>query len=465
MGMTSTAAAAKPSSKPNPPTRPAPAKPSREVPWTVRVPQAYIDQVLSDLPRHLKDMMLVLETFCRSHCFTFASSKKIAERYGCKIRWLQVMLKLLAELGWVRLEELSPGKRSGTIVILLKRVDPDLPVFDPADDSPTSVTIDDIRAAIGRIRTGQKPLFQNTNVHSMDGCPFSQSQPLVDLVFQAHSSAPDVRIPVRQEGAHSSAPEEYIVVSYEEDAFEDEFAREGEENIPPERNDRTGPQATALPGPRPMLALPAPVRTASQIAEPHAQPVEPVDVQVMLRRFAASHAAEKAPPRPADLPPAPRLASTCPAVSGPRRRPRVPDTPIDVWERLAEHDPVIARELATRKAARDSPPPPVIPASTRELLEKLPGSPPDWHSHAAQALCQEFGSEQDRKLWSQFDGIAWSIASGKINVRHAVSAYDQAMKPGIQKRGAKFWAALQGLTGLNSEELRSLYGSGLVGRQ
>jgi hypothetical protein len=97
---------------------------------------------------------------------------------------VQIRLKELADLGWLRLEPLSPGQRAGTIVILLKRVDPDLPVFDPADDSPNRVTIDDIRDAVSRLRIGQKPLFS--------------AQPI----------APTQRNLLRQDLAQSIAPEE-----------------------------------------------------------------------------------------------------------------------------------------------------------------------------------------------------------------------------------------------------------------
>ena len=43
--------------------------------------------------------------------------------------------------------------------------------------------------------------------------------------------------------------------------------------------------------------------------------------------------------------------------------------------------------------------------------------------------------------------------AGSIDLGPVVDAYNQAMKPRIANQGAKFWAAFQGLTGLDAEAL------------
>jgi hypothetical protein len=46
-----------------------------------------------------------------------------------------------------------------------------------------------------------------------------------------------------------------------------------------------------------------------------------------------------------------------------------------------------------------------------------------------------------------------------IDLGPVVDAYNQAMKPRIANQGAKFWAAFQGLTGLDAEALAAAVAS------
>jgi hypothetical protein len=89
---------------------------------------------------------------------------------------------------------------------------------------------------------------------------------------------------------------------------------------------------------------------------------------------------------------------------------------------------------------------PSLPRTMAELLEQLPGKPRAWASQAAELLAQGL---EDRRFWGEFHKIAEEIRAGTIDPAPAINAYHQAMKPKIVKRGAKFWAAFKGLTGLN----------------
>jgi hypothetical protein len=119
-----------------------------------------------------------------------------------------------------------------------------------------------------------------------------------------------------------------------------------------------------------------------------------------------------------------------------------------------EGDPVAKAELARRIAPRATPQP--LPQTTRELLARLPSSLPELQPLTIEALVRELGNKMDRELWSQIHGIVCAVSQGLLDVRHLLSAYDQALKPGIKKRGAKFWAALQCLARIDGVEVSML---------
>ena len=102
------------------------------------------------------------------------------------------------------------------------------------------------------------------------------------------------------------------------------------------------------------------------------------------------------------------------------------------------------------------PAPPPIPATLEELIEQLPGSPRDWPQQAAQAMAMTFGTRKDEQLWGEFNKITELVAAGRIDPGHVLNALHQALAPGIRIRGAKFWAAFKGLTGLDESDLKAL---------
>jgi len=110
----------------------------------------------------------------------------------------------------------------------------------------------------------------------------------------------------------------------------------------------------------------------------------------------------------------------------------------------------IRTELKTVKPIAALPP---IPATMAELLAQLPGKPRAWASQAAELLAQDL---EDRRFWGEFNKITEEVRAGTIDPAPAIDAYHQAMKPKIVKRGAKFWAAFKGLTGLNACDLKEL---------
>jgi hypothetical protein len=52
--------------------------------------------------------------------------------------------------------------------------------------------------------------------------------------------------------------------------------------------------------------------------------------------------------------------------------------------------------------------------------------------------------------------IARGVWAGRIEPAPVLDAYGQAMRPDIERRGAKFRAAFQGLTGLHAEDLKAV---------
>jgi hypothetical protein len=111
----------------------------------------------------------------------------------------------------------------------------------------------------------------------------------------------------------------------------------------------------------------------------------------------------------------------------------------------------------------ESPPPePELAPTVEELLRKLPGADKawSWDQKAAEALVRAFGTGNDQKLWGQIHLITRAVRIGTIDPDHVINAYTQAMKPHIENHGAKFWAALKGLAGIDAHSLKQLAGGG-----
>ena len=118
--------------------------------------------------------------------------------------------------------------------------------------------------------------------------------------------------------------------------------------------------------------------------------------------------------------------------------------PIDAMQR---------RDLAKLRVAE---PPAPMPATTRSLLLELPRGERFWVEATARALTIDFKKPKDAELWGQFVLIAMAVWKGRLAVEPVVKAYDQAMRKGIENRGAKFWKALQCLAGIKAADLPGL---------
>jgi hypothetical protein len=106
-------------------------------------------------------------------------------------------------------------------------------------------------------------------------------------------------------------------------------------------------------------------------------------------------------------------------------------------------DPCIDREQRQQLAPIALPEVIPPPESTYELLANLPGKPPEWVSMTAEALVQEFGTKQDRRLWAAFLHVSQAVWDGVMSVADVLDCYRQAMDPQARNRGAVFNHALR----------------------
>jgi hypothetical protein len=108
--------------------------------------------------------------------------------------------------------------------------------------------------------------------------------------------------------------------------------------------------------------------------------------------------------------------------------------------------------MARQAAAPPIPPP--LPADTAELIRALPeATDPHWAQMAAEDVVRKFGGK-DRELWGQWHAVMDLIWRGRLDPEHMVNAMGQGLKPGIERPGAKAWAALQALAGIDEHDLK-----------
>jgi hypothetical protein len=89
--------------------------------------------------------------------------------------------------------------------------------------------------------------------------------------------------------------------------------------------------------------------------------------------------------------------------------------------------------------------------ATPDLLLQLPGRC-DLAQEAATRLVHDFGTARDGRHWGHFYEITHAAALRQIGTANLVNAYGQAMRPGVKRRGAKFWAAFKALEILDHPE-------------
>ena len=389
-------------------TRP-PSKPADRAAPHVRIP---VNLDLSRIkPPHLK-MLLILEAFWGDKTYCWPSNETLAKKFGCSVSRARQILYEMEDLGYIYLlpaDDRKPhGERAG--IFAHSRLNPDRPV---EDRPPPPEAIERLWAARAQVARSGRPTLSGS-----------------------------CKTPCR-----NSDTFERVFVIVEPDAFRTtgHFARSTTTKRPsgtgassgcPRSGNPRGRASTHRSGPDCRDRRP---RAARGDPPGRAEPTDQAgDVEVLTagqRAFLAS--------------------------LGPEQRAGFDALPADRRaEYLAPHgrgyDRVIGADQASKLSPRKPVELPPIPATLEDLIEQLPGSPRSWPQQAAQALALTFGSRKDEQLWGEFHKIAELVAAGRIDPGPVRNAYRQAMAPGIKKPGAKFWAAFQGLTGLDEGDLKAM---------
>ena len=389
-------------------TRP-PSKPADRAAPHVRIP---VNLDLSRIkPPHLK-MLLILEAFWGDKTYCWPSNETLAKKFGCSVSRARQILYEMEDLGYIYLlpaDDRKPhGERAG--IFAHSRLNPDRPV---EDRPPPPEAIERLWAARAKSLGAGGPPCRDP-AKPLVGIPTPSKEYSLSL-NQMHSEPRDTSLDQRQ---RKDPPEP--------------------EPLPAVLAQET-PVAVHPPiDPAPIAATDVPELPA---ATPPAAP-EPTDQAGDVEVLTAGQRAF--------------LASL-----GPEQRAGFDALPADRRaEYLAPHgrgyDRVIGADQASKLSPRKPVELPPIPATLEDLIEQLPGSPRSWPQQAAQALALTFGSRKDEQLWGEFHKIAELVAAGRIDPGPVRNAYRQAMAPGIKKPGAKFWAAFQGLTGLDEGDLKAM---------
>jgi len=116
--------------------------------WSFLVSSAFL---YGELPTHLQRAVQIVELRLRSGWFTWASPKKLAAEYGCRLRNWQIITAEMVRRGWWLVIKLDPDqKKTLTIIIALRRIDEQKGTFTPGVN-----TLESIRETV-RLRTGQR---------------------------------------------------------------------------------------------------------------------------------------------------------------------------------------------------------------------------------------------------------------------------------------------------------------------
>jgi hypothetical protein len=400
--------------------------------WRVRIPASLDISEIS--PRHFK-MLVILEGFCGDKSYCWPGNRTLAVRYGCKIRQVQDILSEMEAAGilWRRpVDPDRPGSdRAG--IFLHKRLDPDRPV----EDRPPPPE------AVRRLWEARR---------WTDGTPL----PHADFCAPPHA---DFRAPSNKESLSLNKP-------YLERADADLAQRQRPE--PPD-----SPAVLVIPAPATTAAVPASMSAAAggtALVEPEpaaapialVEPIAPVEPEPAAAPM-PEPAAEVLGDQAAALTAGQR--EFLDSLADEQRAALLAMTPAKRSTLLEPHragfDPAVRGfQVRSELRCRPAAPLPIFPPTTAEVLKQLPGAPHDWTQKAAECLARDFGEKKDRQLWGEFWKIAEAVRLSRLAAADVLNAYDQAMRPGIKNRGAKFWKALRCLTGIDPESLRDLAGQG-----
>jgi hypothetical protein len=348
-------------------------------------------------PSHLK-MFVILERCCLFTSYCWHANATLAKKYGCTVRQVTNILREMQEAGYLwRLTVNPEGFRRRAGIFLHLRLDPNRPV---EDRPPPPEAIQRLWAARNRTRSA--------------------------------SSYQEEKFPPAQEEKFPPAQEEKFPPSNKSSLSlnKDELEEPGRSLGQRQRKDHLSAKPGSVVSAQPTSAAapdPIPAKIPPDLVDPPA--LTPGQTGFLASLDAGHRTAFDALP-----------AAKQAQILEPHR---------------LGFDRVIASD-AIRMLSPPPPPPSPVPKTTAELLERLPGAPAAWSGQAAEALAQDFGLKEDRKLWGQFRLIAEAIRLERIDPAHAINAYHQAMKPGIKKPGGKFWAAFQCLAEIDPDQLSEL---------
>jgi Helix-turn-helix domain len=410
--MNATPTAARPQSKPA--DRPAP---------HVRIP---VNLDVSRIkPSHLK-MLLILEAFWADKSYCWPSNETLAKKFGCSVSRARQILYEMEDLGYIYLLPADPtkphGERAG--IFAHRRLNPDRPV---EDRPPPPEAIDRLWAARARsLGAGVPPCRNSDNPPCRD-----PAKPLVGI------PTPSKEYSLSLNQTHSEPGVALL-----------------------DQRQRKDP-----PEPEPLPAVLALETTAAVHPPINSAPIAAADVPELPAEPSQAAAEPTAPAGAVEALTAGQIAFL-ESLSPEQRAGFDAASPGKRAALLKPHekgfDPHIRafQERSGELPAAAPPAPPAIPATLEELIEQLPGSPRDWPQQTAQAMAMTFGRRKDEQLWGEFNKIAELVAAGRIDPGAVLNAYRQAMAPGIKKPGAKFWAALKGLTGLDEGDLKAMIAGG-----
>jgi hypothetical protein len=379
-------------------------------------------------------MLLLLEGYCRTKCYTWVSNRELAAAYGCSERTLQQLLEAMEADNLIRrvLDDRGTEDRREvwrrTGIVLLKRLNDDLPVAEPGEVPDIATRMEDDKAD----HQGRR---QATHTRDFGAGETAPSRARETAPSRARETAPS-------QGEENRARMNTKSLSLEEDETEDDA---GEGSV--ERQRPEGPPARVPPVPP--AAAPDPV--AAPVV-PIAAPVAngPVLVAVLAATFGpASTPVPPACPLPhAEVTPSPLTPGQEQFLASldADQAATLGSLPARERARLLEphrpgFDRIIAREQARGLAPKPpAAPPPPLPGTTAELWEHLPGAPPDWVVHAEGDLVRDFDDPKYRPAYRQLAEAVWN---GTIDAWRVVDAHRQAMNPASRNRGAVFNHALK----------------------
>jgi len=132
----------------------------------VKTPSAFLSRRTNELPRRIKTLLLIFEVYAQARCFAWVDAKLLAFDYGCRRSRMFELLQEAVKLHVIKRIESEPGRRRGTIYLLLQRVDPDLPVFTPGRDK-----VEDVREIVRQFKG--KTEWPGTDKNPTDKVRFS----------------------------------------------------------------------------------------------------------------------------------------------------------------------------------------------------------------------------------------------------------------------------------------------------